>query len=308
MISFKTIELSDKECINACLAGNTYRACDFSFTNLYSWQAKFKTTFAILNDTLFIRYKENSGEYCYMMPIGKMPLYDGLSLILRDVQEQDIPLVMKGITDRMWDDIESVMPGVFDYRLDRDNDEYIYLAERLITLKGSKLQSKRNHINRFKRENPDWSYFSLSSKEELDECAAMLDEWEDMNITKAERSLRYDYIATRLMLNNFQELSLRGGAIRVAGKIVAFTIGEPLTKDTFVIHVEKAFAGMNGAYSIINQQFAEHETAGYTYINREEDMGLEYLRQAKMSYYPDILLKERILSLKKEYTTHAAGA
>ncbi len=299
MLNFNSIQLSDKKEIDACLAGNTYRACDFCFTNLYTWQEKFNTSFAIEHQTLFLRYIDAEGVCCYMMPIGSLPLDKALLLILEDVKERRIPFVMKGITERMWNDIQQAMPDFFTRIHDRDNDEYIYLSEKLIHLKGNKLQSKRNHINRFKRDNPDWEYFTLSSPEELKECADMLDEWEGMNISKAEKSLRYDYLATHLMLEHFDTLGLCGGAVRVNGKIVAFTIGEALTKDTYVIHVEKAFAGMNGAYSIINQQFAEHEAAAYLYINREEDMGLEYLRQAKMSYYPDILLQENILYLKE---------
>jgi hypothetical protein len=299
MIQFKSIELPDKKAIDDYLADNTFRACDFCFTNLYSWQLKFKTTFAVVHHSLFIRYEEAGGQLCYMMPIGKMPLEKALQLIITDAAENNIPLVMKGVTRHMWLCIEKSMPGVFDYVHDRDNDEYLYLTEKLINLTGKKLQPKRNHINRFKADYQDWSYFSLITAEELAECLKMLDEWEDLNAGKAEKSLRYDYIATKLMLENFHYMGLRGGAVRVDGKIVAFTIGEKLTADTFVIHVEKAFAGMNGAYPIINQQFAEHEASGFKYINREEDMGLDYLRQAKMSYYPDLLLQERILTLKK---------
>ncbi len=298
MINFKPILLSDKKAIDSCLAGNTYRACDFCFTNLYAWQAKFKTTFSIEQDTLFIRYKDIDGELCYVIPIDKMPLEKSLSIIIQDARENNIPFIMKGITIRMWNDIIKVMPDTFKFTHDRNNDEYIYLSERMIGLKGKKLQSKRNHINRFKKDYPDWNYFSLASEKDLQECSNMLDEWEDLNLSKAEKSLRYDYIATKLMLENFGYLELRGGAVKVNGKIVAFTIGEPLTEDTFVIHVEKAYGEIIGAYPIINQQFAEHEISGYKYINREEDMGLDYLRQAKKSYYPDILLQERILTLK----------
>ncbi len=299
MIDFKSIELTDKKAIDACLSENTYRACDFSFANLYAWQAKFETTFAVEQDTLFLRYKENESTFCYLMPIGKIPLEKSLQKIIDDTTERKSPFLMKAVTRRMWADILQVMPDTFECKHDRDNDEYIYLSERLIHLTGKKLQPKRNHINRFKKENPDWSYFPLHSRKELDECTAMLNEWENMNIDKTENSLRYDYIATCIMLDNFEELGLCGGAIKVNGKIVAFTIGERLTEDTFVIHVEKAFGDMNGAYSIINQQFVEHEASQYKYINREEDMGLEYLRKAKMSYYPDILLQERIVTLKK---------
>ena len=298
MLHFKPISLSDKKAIDACLSNNTYRACDFCFTNLFAWQAKFKTTFAIEQHTLFIRYNDTAGELCYMLPIGKMPLEKSLPLIMNDAKENGIPFVMKGITDRMWDDIMTVFPDTFRYTHDRDNDEYIYLSEKLIELKGRKLQSKRNHINRFKKDNPDWTYVPIATVEDLDECARMFDQWDSLMLDKAPDSLRYDNIATKLMLENFDYLALRGGAIRVNDKIVAFTIGEPLTKDTFVTHVEKAYADVNGAYSIINQQFAEHEAATYKYINREEDMGLDSLRKAKESYYPDILLQERILSLK----------
>ena len=297
MIPFKPLELSDKKAIDACLTDNTFRACDFCFANLYSWQAKFKTTFAVMKQTLFIRYIDTDGQLCYTMPLGKMPLENALQLVIKDAEESNIPLIMKCVTRRMWLCIEKALPGVFQSVHDRDNDEYIYKTERLISLTGKKLQAKRNHINRFKAEYPDWIYFPLTTAEELQECSVMLDEWENLNIGKAEKSLRYDYIATKIMLENFHFLQLKGGAVRVNGNIAAFTIGESLTKDTFVIHVEKAFAEMHGAYPIINQQFAEYEAVDFKYINREEDMGLEYLRQAKMSYYPDLILQERIVTL-----------
>ena len=298
MLEFKPILLSDKKAIDACLAGNTYRACDFCFANIFTWQPMFKTTFTIVQDTLFIRYKCRADRFCYTIPVGKMPLEKSLQMIMDDAKKRNTPFAMNGVTVQMWEEINAVMPDTFRFIPDRDNDEYIYLTEKLISLAGKKLQSKRNHINRFKKDNPDWHYFALSSPEDLHECVEMLDMWEDINLYKAEKSLQYDYLATKTMLENFDALDLRGGFIRVNGKIVAFTIGQPLTDDTFVIHVEKAYSKINGAYAIINQQFAENEAAAYKYINREEDMGIENLRKAKQSYYPDILLQERVVMLK----------
>ncbi|MDR1091645.1 MAG: phosphatidylglycerol lysyltransferase domain-containing protein [Prevotella sp.] len=295
MINFKHIALSDKKAIDACFEGNTYRACDFCFANLYSWNAKFKTVFAIVHRTIFLRFQDSDGQLYYMMPIGKMPVRDAFELIVQDAEENRIPFQMKGISNKMWEVIQREIPGEFRRLPDRNNDEYIYLSEKLIKLSGKKLQSKRNHINRFKADNPGWVYFPLTSKSELDECAAMLDEWENVNTMKIDLSQRYDYVATKIMLENFEYLQLRGGAIRVNGKIVAFTIGESLTADTFVVHVEKAFGEMKGAYTMINQQFIEHEASGFTYINREEDMGMDNLRKAKMSYYPDMQLEESVL-------------
>ena len=86
--------------------------------------------------------------------------------------------------------------------------------------------------------------------------------------------------------------SLRGGVLRVHGEIVAFTVGEPVSEDTFVVHIEKAFAEVPGAYTMINQQFVEHECMDYQYINREEDTGAEGLRKAKLSYRPVFMVEK----------------
>jgi hypothetical protein len=301
MLNFKQIELTDKKEIEDCLASNTYRSCDFSFTNMWAWAVKFKTMFAVKQRTLFLRFSETDRRTYYMLPIGKMPLKEALSEIMADAGRQNAPFLLKGVTPRMREAIEEAMPDVFDYMHDRNNDEYLYYSEKLIQLTGKKLQSKRNHINRFKKENPDWEYYPVTTHEEAMACLRMLKEWESLkNLPDDDRSLEYDYMATKLMLQNIDCLNLKAGAIRVNGKLVAFSVGERLTDDTFVVHVEKAFGEINGAYAIINQQFIEHEAAGFTYINREEDMGLEALRKAKLSYYPDILLQEHILREKGE--------
>ncbi|OJU49146.1 MAG: hypothetical protein BGN96_11185 [Bacteroidales bacterium 45-6] len=292
MVNFKTIELGDKKAIDACLANNSYQSCDFCFANLFAWNCKFQTVFAIVNDTLFLQFRESDGQLYYMMPIGKMPLRKAFELLIEDASKKYIPFRMKGVSSVMWKQIEQEMPGMFHFIHDRNNDEYIYLTEKLINLSGKKLQSKRNHINRFKAENPDWTFSPITERAEVDECIRMLCEWEDLNAERADKTLRYDYIATKTMLDNFDALRLCGGYVRTNGKIVAFSIGEPVNEDTFVVHVEKAYSGVNGAYTIINQQFAEHCGADYKYINREEDMGFENLRKAKLSYYPDILLEE----------------
>jgi len=302
MIDFKIIELSDKKEIDSYFTNNRFRTCNLSFANMFAWQTKFKTSFAVIRGTLFIRYFDDTeNALCYLMPIGEMNLQRSLQIIIDDTKENNIKFIMKQVTSEMWDIINISMPDTFQYQNDRDNYEYIYLSERLIKLPGRNMQSKRNHINHFKFDNQHWNYIPITTIEELEECSEMLDKWENLNFDKARQSLRYDYIATKILMKNFHFFMLKGGAIKINDKIVAFTIGEQLTDDTFVIHVEKAFNDINGAYAIINQQFAEHEASNYLYINREEDMGLEYLRKAKMSYHPDILLQKKVLTLKEIY-------
>jgi hypothetical protein len=292
MLQFKSIALKDREIINTHLARQNYRASDLCFTNLYCWGKKFDTQFAVTDDWLFIRFKDNNKRNSYLKPIGTGDIREGIGIIQEDHKQYDTVFQIRGLTREMIDEIEAAMPDSFDYKLNRSVSDYIYTTEKLTHLKGKKLQSKRNHINRFKREN-DWKYKSLTGNPALvRECKDMLDKWMDINIEEKDPSLLYDDFATTLMLDNFEYLGLRGGLICVDNEIAAFTIGEPLTEDTVVVHVEKAFTSIHGAYTIINQQFAENEVAGFTYINREEDMGIDNLRQAKLSYQPDILLEK----------------
>ncbi|MBK5194515.1 MAG: DUF2156 domain-containing protein [Proteiniphilum sp.] len=292
MLQFKSIELKERESINSYLSKQNYRASDLCFTNLYCWGKKFDTQFAVTDDWLFIRFKDNNKRISYLKPIGTGDIKKGLEIIQEDHTQFDTVFQIRGLTREMMDEIEAAMPDRFDYKLNRSVSDYIYTTEKLTHLKGKKLQSKRNHINRFKREN-DWKYRSLTGNPALvKECKSMLDKWMDINIEEKDPSLLYDDFATTLMLDNFEYLGLRGGLICVDNEIAAFTIGEPLTTDTIVVHVEKAFTSIHGAYTIINQQFAENEVSEFTYINREEDMGIDNLRQAKLSYQPDILLKK----------------
>lgn len=108
---------------------------------------------------------------------------------------------------------------------------------------------------------------------------------ENENIKNERRALTY-------ALRHYEELELSGAIIRVKGKVVAFTFGAPINQDTFGVHFEKADIHIDGAYNIINQEFAIHLPEQYTYLNREEDLGIPGLRQAKQSYHPVILLEK----------------
>ncbi len=292
MLFFKPIELNDKNTIDYRLKNQNYRASDLCFTNLYAWGKKFNTRYAVSDDWLFIRFKDNSGRNSYLKPIGTGDIREAVKVIMRDHEQFNTVFQIRGLTREMVNEMEVAFPGTFDYKLNRSVSDYIYSTEKLIHLKGRKLQSKRNHLNRFKREN-EWQYKSLTGNPELvRECKEMLDKWMEINTGDKAPSLAFDDFATTLMLENFEYLELKGGLICVNNEIVAFSIGEKLTKDTIVVHVEKALTSTHGAYTIFNQQFVQHEAAGYRYINREEETGIENLRRAKLSYQPDILLEK----------------
>ena len=104
---------------------------------------------------------------------------------------------------------------------------------------------------------------------------------------------------TQNSLRLMKELGLRGGLLRVNGEIVAFTIGEPVNEDTFVVHIEKAFPEIQGAYPMINQQFVTNACQEYQYINREEDTGAPGLRKAKQSYRPVFMVDKGSVTFKE---------
>ena len=123
--------------------------------------------------------------------------------------------------------------------------------------------------------------------------------WRNDNGCEEDAEKNAEMCVTLNALRLFEELELTGGILRVDGEIVAFTIGEPVSSDTFVVHIEKAYAGIPGAYNMINQQFVEHECKNYTYVNREEDTGAEGLRKAKLSYRPVFLVEKGYVTEKE---------
>ena len=227
-------------------------------------------------------------------------LFDRIVML---AEEENQPLRMHCILEEEFQMIEQWYPGIYQMTLRRQDSDYIYLREKLATLSGKKLHSKRNHINRFIENYTDWKYESITAVNE-DECAKMAMRWCLENCADEENNWEHDKIdESKLVvyaIRHRDELGMKGGALRAGGRIVAITLGEELTKDTFVVHFEKAFSDVQGAYPMINREFVRNELEQYTYVNREEDLGEEGLRKAKLSYRPERLLDKGIITMKKQ--------
>ena len=133
----------------------------------------------------------------------------------------------------------------------------------------------------------------------IPECIAMDNAWFAQRDSEMEaeekKQLGYENDAVHDALRNFDALGLIGGLIRAGGQVVAFSLGDRLGTDTFDVHFEKAFGDIQGAYAVINREMARYVRQTYpdvVYLNREDDVGIEGLRKAKLSYYPDILLEK----------------
>lgn len=290
MTDFKPITLKDKDLITNYISSGEERDCDLSFANLCSWNFQTASSYAIIDNHLVIRFTTSEGTHEYFMPFGKgsfIPVIEKLEDLARSSNE---PLCLRGTHPGIQNTLGQAFPTLFEYSCDRDYFDYIYYRQDLIELKGKNYQPKRNHINKFRKEY-SYTYIDLS-KEFIPECLEFESEWcmkhgyiENENIRNERRALTY-------ALHHFNELGLIGAVLRVNGKIAAFTFGAPINHDTFGVHYEKADIAIDGVYSAINQEFASHLPEQYIYLNREEDLGIPGLRQAKLSYHPSILLEK----------------
>jgi hypothetical protein len=289
MIPFKDLTLEDKETITQYTMNSHRRNCDLSFSNLCSWRFLYGTQFAEVDGFLVLRFRAGE-KTAHMMPVGNGDLKKVIVALEENAREEEEEFRMLGVTPDMKEEIEAAMPGRFTFTANRDYADYIYLRTDLAHLTGKKYQSKRNHINRFKKMYR-YEYVSLSP-EHIRECLRLQTEWCKTNHCEEQEGMLNEGRATIYALTHFEKLGLAGGLLRVDGKIVAFTFGMPITRDTFGVHVEKADTAFDGAYAAINYEFANHIPEQYTYVNREEDLGIEGLRKAKLSYQPAIILEK----------------
>lgn len=290
MIEFKPIKIKDKEIITSYTRPSDYQNCDFSFANMCSWRFLYDSEYAVAEDFLLIRFRIEEGRFAYMMPVGKGDLKKAIELLEKDSLEHGHPLCMLGITPDAREKLEKVLPGEFKYIPERDYFDYIYLREDLAALKGKKFQPKRNHINKF-RKAYRYEYVPVTP-DLIPKCLELEAKWCRENDCEEKTDLMNERRSLTFALHHFDALGLSGGAIRIDGEIAAFTFGAPVNHNTFAVHVEKADTDIDGIYAVVNQEFASRIPEEYTYINREEDLGIPGLRQAKLSYHPVILLEK----------------
>lgn len=292
MLEFKEITLADKQWIDGLLKLSDYRGCEYNFTNNYVWRDAYKIRAARLQDFYITRHGDE-----FVFPAG----HGDIDLLLKELESycdsEGIPLKFASMDKSAKELLESRYPDKFVFSFDEGHFDYVYESESLRTLSGKKLHSKRNYINRFKA--LDWSFEEITA-DNIDECKQMSLIWCERNDCAQSDEKLEEMCAVKIGLDNFFELGLMGGILRVEGKIQAFSYGEPLNSDTFVTHVEKAFTDYDGAYPMINMLMANKFCKDFKYINREEDMGEENLRRAKRSYRPCFMVEKFTASMRKE--------
>ena len=294
-IEFKKPTLEDKELLTSYFKKYPSRSCDRTFANVYLWAKHYKVEYALVNEVILFRIKGQSAcSFAY--PVGELAkIREFMDYLIANCEGQ---FMLYSVTSKQFEQLEGWYPGEFEIEYKEDIADYIYEVEKLSTLAGKKLHGKRNHINKFKIEHKNWSYEPITD-DNYEECFQMSLKWREENELEKDDEKSYELAVTQNALRLMEELELTGGILRVDGEIVAFTIGEEVSEDTFVVHIEKAFAEIQGAYQMINQQFILHECQKYRYVNREEDMGIPGLRRAKQSYRPAFMVEKGRVRRKK---------
>lgn len=294
-LKWKEITEEDEALFKEFYKKEQSRSCEHSFANNLLWSPFYGTKYCIIDKSLV--FKSGREELSVSFPIGKADTKQVVDKLLSYFEENNQPFCMHLVTPEQFERLEQMYPGKFQIAYDRDAADYIYESEKLISLAGKKLHGKRNHINNFIKTYPDYQYERIT-EENREECIEMAQEWRVQNGCDDNPEKSAEFCVALRSLKELERLQLTGGLIRADGKVVAFSIGEKLCDDTFVVHIEKAYADIQGAYPIINQQFVLHEASEYRYINREEDTGAEGLRKAKLSYYPAFLQEKGTVTLR----------
>lgn len=291
MLEFKKPELCDKEWVDSCFAHANSFNCEYSFGNLYCWADSYNSKICHYKDFFICRW--GSGRnVSYSVPLGEGDFTDAVNQIILDAKSIGAAPTIYGITEGYLLMLQEAFFGRFTYKFDDAFNDYIYLVSKMESLSGKKYHGKRNHITNFKKNNPDWN-FEIISKDNIAECIKMHEKWLSENGSDDDEDFAEEFQAVKTAFDNFEELGFVGGLIRVGNEVVAYCMGEAqMNGKCFVTHFEKAYAHITGAYPIINQEFTKNCLSSFEYVNREEDLGLEGLRRAKQSYYPEIFLEK----------------
>ena len=291
MINFQPLTVNHKALCDSYLLDGVQRGCEYYFANLYLWG---RQQAAVVKDHL-VFFSQFNRRTVYPFPVGPGDKKEIIQAIMEDAGARGIPCRITGLDQEQIQLLDELFPGQFRFHCDRDSYDYVYDIHDLADLKGRKYQKKRNHYNRFRESFPNYTVQPLT-KEWVPGVFAMVEQWyEDKLREDPQGDYHMERAALKKALNHMEDLGLDGLVILDGTDVLAMTLGSPLSNDTFDIHFEKARAGAEGAYPVVNCEFARYLRDKYPqlrYLNREDDLGLEGLRKAKLSYYPHHLVEK----------------
>ncbi len=300
-LEFTKLELKHIPLIRPYFQQQKRRLCDCTIGSTLMWRDYFDNRFAIEEETLVFRSRYLDGKYAFTVPIGKAA-ERMLDRIADDCREQGIELEFCNVTPLDLDTLKNRWPNA-QVEENRDWFDYLYESRDLVEFAGKKYAAQRNHVRRFERECPEWSFERMGA-EHVEPVRsfyrALLDQRSKEGDTAREEEEKVFEV-----LDHFEQYGFQGGILRNAGNIVGISMGE-IVRDTLFVHIEKADTAYPGVYQKLVQCFAkEFVTDEVAFINREEDVGDPGLRKSKLSYRPLKLLEKYTVRVNLERETQA---
>lgn len=287
MLELREVSIDDKQIFDKYIKAHKPQVSELNFTNIFMWRNSYKFRFGVAGELLcLISVPDNSDPFAFV-PIGeytKKGFIEAFEQIKEYFLSKGWQLKFKRATQEEVDWFKKLIREEAEVTSDRNSSDYVYHTEELINLTGKKYHGKKNHINNFKKLY-QYEYVKLS-EDLLEECIRINEEWCERRSCELHKGLYCEKLANNEALRNFKILGYEGALIKVNGRFEAYTVGELLNENTAVIHIEKANDDIRGLYTFINQQFCANNWSKVTYVNREQDLGLEGLRKAKLSYKP----------------------
>ena len=291
-LNFEPISLSKQDEYLDMFHRCPKKSSDYSFINLWGWSDDHGLYWAWSDDAVWI--KQTIPNEALWAPIGPWKEIDWSRCFDKYFDESITFLRIPEELLRIWEKDTKERIHREDERAQWD---YIYDVKELIELKGNRFHKKKNLVNQFKKKY-DYKFISFDETM-IDMALAMQEDWCTWRDCESSEALSAENRAISKILDNWQMIyGLTGGALLVGQEMVAYTIAEQLSKDMIVIHFEKGNPDYKGAYQAINQMFLEHNGEPFEFVNREQDLGDEGLRKAKLSYHPVDFIKKYRVTLK----------
>lgn len=288
MLQFHPLALKDQRIYTECYQACEEKTADYSFMNIWAWQDKYHYEIAFAEKLCWLRSPCAEG-FLYYAPVGNWS-----NCRWTEIFQRYFPSHCKMVR------IPGALAGYLSAQLpesklisQREHWEYVYAVTELLNLTGEKYSTKRKLANHFRRTYP----YETRRLKPSDTAAVLAFQTKWLNEQPHRgrgvfKSLQAENQAINHLLSYWPEFpELYGQGIWIDNKLVAFSIGEGVDDKTFIVHFEKGLIAYKGVYQAMNQIMLENNTQ-YTWVNREQDLGLPGLRKAKTEYHPSYMIRK----------------
>jgi hypothetical protein len=291
-LEFEPIHLEQQANYLKALAQCSQKSSDYSFSNLFGWADEYGLTWAWDENLVWIR--QSKPQKRLWAPIGPWETIDWGDVFKRRFESGTRFMRIPETLSQLW---QKNLGDRIVVEEDRDHWDYLYDINEMVELKGNRFHKKKNLLKQFITK---YDYrFETFSPAMIEPAMAMQADWCNWRDCESSDVLSAENRSVFKVLMHWNELvGLTGGVIIVEDIIVAYTLAEKMSDESVVVHYEKGCPDFKGVYQAINQMFLESLPQNFKIVNREQDLGEQGLRQAKMSYNPSGFLKKYRVEMK----------